>query len=444
MGDALIEEIVKAHVATDAAPEDWDWKALDDAFFKQFSFRLNFRESGNGHAIDHPTTWSRSPVERVRALYDEREQNFTPPVMRHLEKVVMLQTIDSLWKDHLLAMDHLKEGIGLRGYAQKNPLQEYQKEGFTMFEALMGAMQLDVVEKVFSVQIVREQSVEQLEQQQRPQQVVMSHGGQTEQAPAPTLRPGRQNARPTRSAATTRVRAARARSTSAATASSPTFASLMEGGRRDPRSRVTSALSRRIASDSATGRMRLRRSPTRHVLDRRRRRIPDGSDPGTASGERLSLRRRLRRIAQGAGTQGPRPDRGRAPVAAAGVFTTNRVKAAPVVVSQERVRRGHLQAVTANSGSANCFTGKAGTQTGATIPARRWRREIGCAPELVAPCSTGVIGHLYDLEKYRAGIRDAVAALAPDALRGFRPRDHDHRHASQDGLGTASSSAAPK
>ena len=71
------------------------------------------------------------------ALYDQREAEFTEPVMRQIEKIVMLQTLDSLWKDHLLAMDHLKEGIGLRGYAQLNPLVEYQKEGFTMFEALM-------------------------------------------------------------------------------------------------------------------------------------------------------------------------------------------------------------------------------------------------------------------------------------------------------------------
>jgi glutamate N-acetyltransferase/amino-acid N-acetyltransferase len=106
------------------------------------------------------------------------------------------------------------------------------------------------------------------------------------------------------------------------------------------------------------------------------------------------------------------------PVAAAGVFTTNRVKAAPVVVTQERIRRGRLQAVAANSGSANCFTGKAGiklTQNSCAALAAG----IGCGTELVVPCSTGVIGHLYDLEKYRAGIRDAVAALSPDALEDF-------------------------
>ena len=184
MCDALIEEIVKAHVEDDAAPEEWNWKAIEDAFYKQFHFHFNFREHANGHAIDHPDDLIDVAGERVRALYEQREQEFTPPVMRQIEKIVMLQTLDSLWKDHLLAMDHLKESIGLRGYAQLNPLVEYQKEGFSMFESLMGTMQADVVEKVFSVQTVREQSVQQLEQQQRPQRVMMSHGGQTEQATA--------------------------------------------------------------------------------------------------------------------------------------------------------------------------------------------------------------------------------------------------------------------
>ena len=106
------------------------------------------------------------------------------------------------------------------------------------------------------------------------------------------------------------------------------------------------------------------------------------------------------------------------PVATAGVFTTNRVKAAPVIVSQERVRHGQLQAVTANSGSANCFTGKGGLKL-ANDSAAAVARAIGCSPELVAPCSTGVIGRSYDLAKYRAGVAEAVAALAPDRLGDF-------------------------
>src|ERR1700687_1178399 len=106
------------------------------------------------------------------------------------------------------------------------------------------------------------------------------------------------------------------------------------------------------------------------------------------------------------------------PVAAAGVFTSNRVKAAPVIVSQERIRRGQIQAVTANSGSANCFTGKVGLKL-AHASAAAVAKEIGCVAELVAPCSTGVIGRIYDFAKYRTGVCDAVAALAPDRFEDF-------------------------
>jgi glutamate N-acetyltransferase / amino-acid N-acetyltransferase len=107
-----------------------------------------------------------------------------------------------------------------------------------------------------------------------------------------------------------------------------------------------------------------------------------------------------------------------APVAAAGVFTTSKVKAAPVVVAQEYLRRGKLQAVAVNSGSANCFTGKAGIKL-ARDSCAALATAIGCTPNLVVPCSTGVIGRQYDLEKYRAGIIEAENSLAPDGLEDF-------------------------
>jgi preprotein translocase subunit SecA len=181
MCDALIEEVAAAHASNEIDTKEWDWKQIDDAFFKQFKFRPGFSAESEvgGKPIHSADDLIELSSERVHQLYDQREAEFTEPVMRQIEKIVMLQTLDSLWKDHLLAMDHLKEGIGLRGYAQQNPLVEYQKEGFTMFEALMAVMQQDVVEKVFSVQVQRQQDVEQI-QQVKPQRVVMSHGDQTE------------------------------------------------------------------------------------------------------------------------------------------------------------------------------------------------------------------------------------------------------------------------
>jgi glutamate N-acetyltransferase/amino-acid N-acetyltransferase len=107
-----------------------------------------------------------------------------------------------------------------------------------------------------------------------------------------------------------------------------------------------------------------------------------------------------------------------APAAAAGVFTTSQVKAAPVLVAQERVRSGKLQAIAVNSGSANCFTGKPGVKL-ARDSCAALAAAVGCAPDLVAPCSTGVIGRLYDLQKYRAGIVAAANSLTADGFEDF-------------------------
>jgi preprotein translocase subunit SecA len=179
----LAEDVAETFTPKDLPPDEWDWKALDDALFKQFNFRLNLgedeRESMSAQQLTDLL------VERVQQIYTEKEQSFTEPVMRHLERVIMLQTIDTLWKDHLLAMDHLKEGIGLRGYGQKNPLQEYQKEGFAMFEEMINRLDADIVEKLYTVQIAREEDVERIEEKRRRQApVVMSHGGSAAAAKA--------------------------------------------------------------------------------------------------------------------------------------------------------------------------------------------------------------------------------------------------------------------
>jgi preprotein translocase subunit SecA len=191
MCEQLIEDVAAAHCDAEVDPKEWNWKAIDDAFFQQFKFRPGLTyETGSpeGGPIESADDLIESGNQRVRKTYDQREAEFTEPVMRQIEKIVMLQTLDSLWKDHLLTMDHLKEGIGLRGYAQLNPLTEYQKEGFTMFEALMTTMQKDVVEKCFSVQVQRQQDVQQIQEQPKPQKVVMSHGGETEDTSQQTVK----------------------------------------------------------------------------------------------------------------------------------------------------------------------------------------------------------------------------------------------------------------
>src|SRR4029077_14438991 len=147
----LAEDLVVVHADAEVASEEWDWKALDAAVFAPFNFRLSLpggaREGLRVEALQDIL------VERVKLIYGQREQLFGAPIVRHLEKFIMLQTLDALWKDHLLSMDHLKEAIGLRGYGQVNPLQAYQKEGYDMFEDMIRRMEADVVEKLMSVQL---------------------------------------------------------------------------------------------------------------------------------------------------------------------------------------------------------------------------------------------------------------------------------------------------
>jgi preprotein translocase SecA subunit len=188
MTEELAADIASNFANREVFPEEWDWKGLDDAFFRQFNFRLQLSEEEKQEL--NPEGLQEMAVQKVRAFYEEKEKAFTPPVMRYLERVVMLQTIDSLWKDHLLAMDHLKEGIGLRGYGQKNPLQEYQREGFDLFEEMTGKNQEDVVQKLFTVQIARQEDVERMEPRRRPQQVMMSHGQPAQKQPVTVRRDG--------------------------------------------------------------------------------------------------------------------------------------------------------------------------------------------------------------------------------------------------------------
>ncbi|HWO40261.1 MAG TPA: preprotein translocase subunit SecA [Candidatus Eisenbacteria bacterium] len=188
MAQNLVDDIVAGATSKELHPSDWDLAGLRDAFYRQFNLRLDLKpEEQDGLSVERILEIAR---ERVVAAYEDKEKRFGEPMMRQLEKIIMLQTIDTLWKDHLLNMDHLKEGIGLRGYGQKNPLQEYQKEGFELFEEMIHRIQEDVVQKLFTVEIARESAVERMEVKQQPQRMVLSHGGAVENRPTAPKRQG--------------------------------------------------------------------------------------------------------------------------------------------------------------------------------------------------------------------------------------------------------------
>ena len=117
----------------------------------------------------------------MRGSFTAKLPNSATRLMDHLIKVIMLQAIDTQWKDHLLSIDHLKEGIGLRGYGQKDPKQEYKREAFELFMALITRIREEVVEKIFWVQVAHENEVERIEEAQKKQRLVFNLGD--EEAP---------------------------------------------------------------------------------------------------------------------------------------------------------------------------------------------------------------------------------------------------------------------
>src|SRR2546422_296787 len=190
MAQGLAEEIVSRYADKELHPSEWDLAGLREGFNHQFNLRFELkREDEENLTLETVTDLA---IQRVSQAYEDKEKRFGAPMLRQLEKIIRLQTIDSLWKDHLLNMDHLKEGIGLRGYGQKNPLQEYQKEGFEMFEEMIHRVEEDVVQKLFTVELARESVVQEMEvQQPRPQRMVLSHGENVEASrSAPAKREG--------------------------------------------------------------------------------------------------------------------------------------------------------------------------------------------------------------------------------------------------------------
>ncbi len=103
-------------------------------------------------------------------------------------KVLLLQVIDSQWKDHLLSVDHLKEGIGLRGYAQQDPKEAYKREAYELFLEMMGRIRQEVIEKLFRIQLAREEDVDRMEEQQRRRRLEFNRAGGEDQVRKPVTR----------------------------------------------------------------------------------------------------------------------------------------------------------------------------------------------------------------------------------------------------------------
>jgi preprotein translocase subunit SecA len=172
--EELTDQIVDTYAGEGTHPEDWDLAGLTEALHRQFDVRLPA-------AVGAREVVSRDGLrtevfEAVRAGYATRERELGGEVLRHLERWVMLQVIDTQWKDHLLSMDHLKEGIGLRGYGQRDPLTEYKREAFDLFEAMVDRVRALSVEYLLKIQVTREAPARTLRPAAAARDVTLSHG----------------------------------------------------------------------------------------------------------------------------------------------------------------------------------------------------------------------------------------------------------------------------
>ena len=176
LSEDIVVEFLDAYANLETNPEQWDLENL----------KVNL---GRVYALDLPADVDRLSrpeleeklVDQIKSKYEEKEQQIGTETMRWYERIVMLQIIDQQWKDHLLALDHLKEGIGLRGYGQRDPLVEYKKESFQLFEELWERATEEMVRMLFVLRPVTEQEEEQLlGARARRQQKQLSYSGSEE------------------------------------------------------------------------------------------------------------------------------------------------------------------------------------------------------------------------------------------------------------------------
>ena len=149
---AILGDLINEYCPPKAHADDWNVKSLKDAVFTRFG--VDFLAEGVKADTLNREELGDAVFAKLKERYDAKEKLIGPEAMRHHERMIMLSVLDSQWKDHLLSMDHLKEGIGLRGYGQHDPLVEYKRESFEMFEAMLQRFQEDTVRYLYLMQIL--------------------------------------------------------------------------------------------------------------------------------------------------------------------------------------------------------------------------------------------------------------------------------------------------
>ncbi|OGW73707.1 MAG: preprotein translocase subunit SecA [Nitrospirae bacterium RIFOXYC2_FULL_44_7] len=160
MAEETVDELLAIYCPEEKHSEEWDMKGLHAAVFGTFS--LTYVSASKSLEEIRPSLMS-----AVKEAYEKKEAEIGNEMMRYIEKTVMLQVVDTQWKDHLLAMDHLKEGIGLRGYGQRDPLTEYKKEAFDVFAEMTDRISIEVLNRVFKIQVKKEEDIKEINRKQQ-------------------------------------------------------------------------------------------------------------------------------------------------------------------------------------------------------------------------------------------------------------------------------------
>ena len=165
----VIQAVIDGHIPPQSLEEMWDVPGLEERLKTDFDMELPIQEWLDTEEKLYEEALRERIVEKAVEIYREKEEVVGAAVLRNFEKTVMLQNLDTLWKEHLAAMDHLRQGIHLRGYAQKNPKQEYKRESFELFEGMLESLKSDVIMILSKVRVQQQEEVERLEAERRRQ-----------------------------------------------------------------------------------------------------------------------------------------------------------------------------------------------------------------------------------------------------------------------------------
>lgn len=163
----VADNVISDHIPPDSVEDLWDVKGLQTTLEQEFKIEAPVRQWLDEDKNLHEESLREKIKQKFLELYQEKEQQVGPELMRRFEKSVMLNSLDTFWKEHLAQMDHLRQSIGLRGYAQKDPKQEYKREAFNLFKSMLENIKREVVAILTKVEVRAQEDVDAIDEQRR-------------------------------------------------------------------------------------------------------------------------------------------------------------------------------------------------------------------------------------------------------------------------------------